>query len=214
MHVCRNPERFAIDAALVQNESLRQIARHFRTTPASLHRHRKHLPVELTQAKQAQDVECATTLLDRVESLMARLGSIAEQAQKDRAWAAAVGAIREVRNCLTQALQQIRIAAKTASQQLPSCLRNFLTTLRTNSTSRRPRLKEYTFARARKLGCDYWQPYYHVRLMHGLIHPAKSHGAGTFEREHYALLARGTRMIRGWRFGLSGVGHYGLAIRT
>ena len=152
--VCRNPERFAIDAALVQNESLRHIAKHFRTTPASLYRHRKHLPLELTQAKQAQDVACATTLLDRVQSLMARLESIAEQAQKDRAWAAAVGAVREVRNCLTllgqlsgelqtgmrssinlaEALQQIRMAARTASPKQYAELLEFTKELFDNAT--------------------------------------------------------------------------------
>jgi hypothetical protein len=99
--VCRHPQRSAIDTALVENQPLRDIAKRFGTTPASVHRHKQHLPVALTKAKQAQEVARATTLLDQVESLIGRLETITEQAQKDRAWSAAAGAIREMRGCLT-----------------------------------------------------------------------------------------------------------------
>jgi hypothetical protein len=133
--VCQNVDCSAIDTALVENQPLRSIARRFGTTAASLHRHRRHLPLKLTKAKQAEEVARATTILDRIESLIGRLETIAEQAQQHRAWSAATGAIREMRGCLTLlaqmngelgsgmytgidftlAIRQIRVAAKEAS---------------------------------------------------------------------------------------------------
>gem|GEM_PF-1762530 len=104
--ICRKPERSEIDNALIENQSLRDIAKRFGTTSASLHRHRQHLPIELSKANQAQDTPGATTLLDWVESLIGRLENIAEQAQKEHAWSAAAGAIREIRGCLTMLAQR------------------------------------------------------------------------------------------------------------
>ena len=43
----------------------------------------------------------ATTLLERVESLIQRLETIAQGAEEDRAWSSAAAAIREIRGCLT-----------------------------------------------------------------------------------------------------------------
>ena len=44
----------------------------------------------------------ATTLLERIESLIRRLETIAHnQAEEDRAWSSAAAAIREIRGCLT-----------------------------------------------------------------------------------------------------------------
>ena len=99
--ICRHPEHGAINRALIENAPLRDIAKRFQTTPASLHRHRQHLPAQLTNGKQAQVIADATTLLHRVESLIQRLESIARKAEQDRAWSSATAAIREIRGCLT-----------------------------------------------------------------------------------------------------------------
>src|SRR4051794_25208222 len=99
--ICRRPEQSAIDDALIENEPLRNIAERFGTTATTLYRHRQHLPSQLVKAKQAQEIAEATSLLERVESLIRRLDSLAQQAEEDRAWAPAIAAIREVRSCLT-----------------------------------------------------------------------------------------------------------------
>jgi hypothetical protein len=68
--VCKHPQRAEIDRSLVEGESLRNIAKQHTMTAGSLHRHKKHLPVELTKAKQAQEAADAGTLLGRVELLI------------------------------------------------------------------------------------------------------------------------------------------------
>ncbi len=65
-----------------------------------MYRHQEHVPKALTQAKQAQEIASATTVLGRLEKLIARLETIAEKAQRARAWPAAVSAFRELRGCL------------------------------------------------------------------------------------------------------------------
>jgi hypothetical protein len=99
--ICRQRDRPAIDAALIENEPLRNIAKQYGVTSTSLHRHRQHLPRHLLNAKQAQEATESTSLLDRVEKLIHRLDRIATRAEKDRAWSSAAGAIRETRGCLT-----------------------------------------------------------------------------------------------------------------
>src|SRR4051812_32973538 len=99
--VCRHEERAQIDTALIENEPLRNIAERFGLTPTSLHRHKQHLSTELIMAKQAYEVAQATTLLDHLQSLISRLDRLAHKAEEDRAWPAAIGALREIRGCLT-----------------------------------------------------------------------------------------------------------------
>jgi hypothetical protein len=64
-------------------------------------RHRQHLPAQLIHGKQAQVMAEATTLLERVESLIQRLETIAQGALEDRAWSSAAAAMREIRGCFT-----------------------------------------------------------------------------------------------------------------
>lgn len=99
--ICRHEQRAQIDTALIENEPLRNIAERFGLTPTSLHRHKQHLSTELIMAKQAYEVAQATTLLDHLQYLISRLNTLAHKAEEDRAWPAAIGALREIRGCLT-----------------------------------------------------------------------------------------------------------------
>ncbi len=114
--ICRHPQRAEIDGALIESQSLRNIAKRFGTTSTSLHRHRKHLPAELTKAKQAEEVANADTLLGRVEALISRLEGIATKAETEKQWRAASGAMREIRGCLTL-LGQLSGELKTESRR-------------------------------------------------------------------------------------------------
>jgi hypothetical protein len=99
--VCKHPQRAEIDHLLVeQHEPLRNIAKKHGTTLASLYRHKKHLPLALTKAKEAQEVADAGTLLARVGVLIARLEGLATKAEDGKQWPAAGGALREVGRCL------------------------------------------------------------------------------------------------------------------
>jgi hypothetical protein len=95
--VCKHAERAQIDRLLVEGSTFRYVAETYSLTPTSLHRHKKeHMPVELTKAKEAQDVADAGTLLGRVGALISRLERIATQAENDKQWLAASGSLREV----------------------------------------------------------------------------------------------------------------------
>jgi hypothetical protein len=88
--ICRHLGRIAIDGALVEREPLRDIAERSGTTATSLHRHRQHLPADLALAKVAREMVNASGLLDRAEFLIDKLESIAQNAQEERAWSAAL----------------------------------------------------------------------------------------------------------------------------
>jgi hypothetical protein len=98
---CKHPRRAQIDEALVTgSESLSELSHSYGLSPAALHRHKTHIPEALTVAKQAREVSEATTLLERIESLIRECHGIAARAQREKQWIAATGALREVRLCL------------------------------------------------------------------------------------------------------------------
>jgi hypothetical protein len=99
-NVCKNPDKAAIEAALLRNVPLRTISAESGVSVASLFRHRQHLPLKLVQAERAREVSEASSLLDRVESLVLECREIAAAARKEKNWPAATGALREVRSCL------------------------------------------------------------------------------------------------------------------
>jgi hypothetical protein len=85
----------------MENEPFRNVAKRFGTTTTTVFRHRQHLPSHLIQGRQAQEMGNATTLLERIGSLIEGLYRIAHKAEEDRAWSSSVAAIREIRGCLT-----------------------------------------------------------------------------------------------------------------
>jgi hypothetical protein len=99
-NVCKNDKRAAIEDALVRNVPLRRISEDVGLSVASLFRHRQHLPEKLALAERAREVSEASSLLDRVENLIAECREIAAAARKEKNWPAATGALREVRSCL------------------------------------------------------------------------------------------------------------------
>jgi hypothetical protein len=65
--VCAHAGREAIDAALVAEEPLRNIAERFGTSATALHRHKaEHVPAALAKAKEAEEVARADGLLAQV----------------------------------------------------------------------------------------------------------------------------------------------------
>ena len=68
--ICTHDKRDAIDAALLSEEALRNIAQRFGTSPTALHRHKdKHIPPHLAKATEAAEVVKADSLLDRLQNL-------------------------------------------------------------------------------------------------------------------------------------------------
>ncbi len=101
---CLPPARRAkIDAALVEGVTYKKIARRYSTktqpiNSVNLCNHRKHLlPKDLVRRAPAPAPEVATTLLERVEGLIARVRVIADAAESTQNWIAATSALREAR---------------------------------------------------------------------------------------------------------------------
>jgi hypothetical protein len=117
--VCKSPKRSAIEASLLRNVSLRRIAEEHGTSAWSIHRHAKHVPRVLAQAatEEARQVTEASKLLGKVEALLDECREIAKRAKKDKAWPAAVAALREIRSCI-ELLARLRGELKTAGTQV------------------------------------------------------------------------------------------------
>jgi|GEM_PF-460771 len=99
--VCSHPERAAINAALVNGESLRNIAERFGTSATALHRHKaEHLPAALTQATEAAEVAQADDLLAQVRDLQRRTLTILQTAERAGDLRVALAAIGQARGNL------------------------------------------------------------------------------------------------------------------
>src|SRR6266567_1808760 len=98
--ICSRPDRAAIDKAIVDQRSLRDIAGQYGVSRSAVDRHKPHIPKALSKAKQAETVAESTSLLSRVEKLMARCEHIYETAIEAGELTGAVGATREIRGCL------------------------------------------------------------------------------------------------------------------
>jgi hypothetical protein len=100
--VCSNPEREAIDEALVSGESTGVLAGRYRTIDErALRRHRaNHLPAALARAHEAEEVSRADDLLSQVRGLQDRALAILDEAEAAGELRTALGAIREARGNL------------------------------------------------------------------------------------------------------------------
>jgi hypothetical protein len=99
--VCAHPEHHAVNVALVQRDSYRDIARRFGLSKAALSRHaREHLPELLAKARHAVEVAEADDLLSRLEALQSRTLAILEAAEGKNQHGTALAAIREARSNL------------------------------------------------------------------------------------------------------------------
>ncbi len=94
--VCLHPKRSEVDAALLAGEPYRTVSDRFGPSKTALLRHREHVPAALAEARQAERVADADSLLDKVRGLEAdarRIGAAAEKAGDART---ALAAVREL----------------------------------------------------------------------------------------------------------------------
>ena len=71
--VCNHEKHEEIDKALINNETLRNIAKQFNVSSAAVNRHRQHLPATLSKAKEAQEVAKAGNVMDELKGCMERI---------------------------------------------------------------------------------------------------------------------------------------------
>jgi hypothetical protein len=108
--ICSHKRRPAIDAALVSGESNRRIATQFQLGEAAVRRHKaEHLPLQLIQAREAQEVADADSLLAHLRSLNRETLSIPDQAKQS-------GDLRIALMAIGQARGNLELLAKLAGE--------------------------------------------------------------------------------------------------
>ena len=96
--ICRHPEKLAIEDLLLRNRlSLRVVAERTGVSAWALHRHKRHLSQAVIAAAQ---VAGASSLLARIEAVLAEVQDIATKAKRSKDWPAALQALKELRACL------------------------------------------------------------------------------------------------------------------
>ena len=99
--VCSNPERGAVDWALVAGAAFPALAAKYRVSEDALGRHKaNHLPAALAKAQEAEEVAHADDLLGKVRDLQGRALAILDKAEDAGDLRTALGAIREARGNL------------------------------------------------------------------------------------------------------------------
>ena len=99
--VCEHEKVEEINRLLLEGVSLRNIAKQYFVSVASLHRHKKdHLPAKLVKAQEAREIAKADSLLDQVTELRDKALSILTKAEKAGDLRTALQGIKEARGCL------------------------------------------------------------------------------------------------------------------
>ncbi len=105
--VCKHESRAEIDAALLKNEPLRDIAGQYDLSKGALDRHKKgHITEALAKAKEAEAVSDADSLLNEVQALLTEAKELMAEARKGKGVKpgenvrTALLGVREVRACM------------------------------------------------------------------------------------------------------------------
>ena len=125
--ICTHPEREQIERALVSGRSLRNVAEQFGCSATALHRHKRdHLPGSLAQARQAQDVARADSVLEEIRAEIRRIQRLYKKAEAilDRAQnqPIALKSIRELSRLHKEMRETLELLARISGEfeQQPS----------------------------------------------------------------------------------------------
>jgi hypothetical protein len=98
--ICEHEKVEEINKALLEGVSLRDLAGRYSVSKTALHRHKEHIPANLTKAKEAQEVTKADSLLDQVIELRDKALSILAKAEQAGDLRTALQGVREAKGCL------------------------------------------------------------------------------------------------------------------
>ncbi len=108
--ICTHPQRRAIDAALVADASLRDIAGQFDVSKSAVDRHKaEHLPAHLVKAHEQEDIRQAIDVVRQLKAINQATLGILKEARDMRKHAIALMAIDRVQ-------KQIELQAKLIGQ--------------------------------------------------------------------------------------------------
>ncbi len=118
--VCSNPEKEAIDQALVAKTAYRTIADRYGLSHQALMRHKaEHLPAVLVKSEQAKEVTRADDLIGQLQEITARtdrLYKIADgiigKAASTEDWRTSLMAVREASNANKEARANLELLAE------------------------------------------------------------------------------------------------------
>jgi len=95
--VCNHPNAAEINERLIDKVPLETLSKIYGVTVAALHRHKKHIPAQLTKAQEAKETAAADSLMGRITALNMKAEHIYSEALKAENLNAAISAVRELR---------------------------------------------------------------------------------------------------------------------
>jgi hypothetical protein len=97
---CTHPHRDEIDRQLLDGVALRNIAKRFSLSTASLFRHNKHIAKALSNARQEADILRADSLMDHLNHLTAEAARLKQKAEQAKDYRTALAGVREMSRLL------------------------------------------------------------------------------------------------------------------
>jgi hypothetical protein len=98
--VCPHPHRDEIDRRLLDGAPLRNIAKQFSVSSASLFRHNKHISKALSNARQEAEILRADGLMEHLNHLTAEAARLKQKAEQAKDYRTALAGVREMSRLL------------------------------------------------------------------------------------------------------------------
>ena len=97
---CSHPHRDEIDRLLLDGVALRNIAKRFSLSSASLFRHNKHISKTLSNARQEAEILRADGLMEHLNHLTAEAARLKHKAEQAKDYRTALAEVREMSRLL------------------------------------------------------------------------------------------------------------------
>ncbi len=98
--ICTHEQRPEIDAALLNETPLRDMARRYATSKDALARHRDHLPKQLVKAQEQEDVSQAIDVVKQLKAINGATLAILKEARADKNGELALKAVDRIQRQL------------------------------------------------------------------------------------------------------------------
>jgi hypothetical protein len=98
--VCPHPHRDQIDRRLLDGAPLRNIAKQFSVSSASLFRHNKHIAKTLSHARQEAEILRADGLMEHLNHLTSEAARLKQKAEQAKDYRTALAGVREMSRLL------------------------------------------------------------------------------------------------------------------
>jgi hypothetical protein len=108
---CIHPQRDEIDRQLLDGAALRNIAKRFSLSSASLFRHNKHIAKTLSNARQEADILRADGLMEHLNHLTAEAARLKQKAEQAKDYRTALAGVREMSRLL-ELVMRLAVAAQ------------------------------------------------------------------------------------------------------